>query len=843
MNDDEFIKTTELFTEYLEQMNSIDWFNDTELFVLIDRLKSLNNHDLIIRIFKQLLILSLEITSEPRSYDDIEYTHYDFQEKLKLIGSLGQYHYKRFLNKAQEYFHNTDNEIGFFCLLCDCYENLYKDIDINLEIKENYDNHIQYQRSAIEQHSQDGYKQNKPDYILVSAIRDCAERIINMGNNEQISIVFNILKKNNRPLFTRIILHLLRTTSHYDKQLLESYLTDSEIIGNIDYHHEYFLLTKDKFDTLSEESKNKIWEYIDTGPAEDWGREEERVKSWKYRLLNPIRAFAPAYITKKYKSIIESIDKGKDNEEHHPDFLRYIYGSFRGTLSPIEGSEFSAMDAEQIVEYLKKWKPKENGWRTPEIRGLANTLQTDVENNPGKYLDNINLFTEITEPTYINHLLYGLLGVDKTEVDWVNILTFLQWAIQQDSQSYNRDGVDGDKNWHWTRQEVARLISNFYEHSDLKIRNNDFINTSFNILNTIASEKDEFLDEKDDSPHTLRGHHEYFDSAINSKHGVALEGLIQFLLWQNKRKLDVSEVLKSFDNLLDTGTCPETWAVFGRFFPWIHFNNPEWAKKKVDLIYPESDKIKFEAAFYSLIEYTNPFDDMFVLLKDKYKYAISEMDIESEQKRTDFRIFEHVAVFYARGKLKLNSDIFDLIFNDIKYADAVAAIMRFIGFLLKDENANVSNTIMKRFANLWDWWLKKIKGDETIYKQALENFSEWFASNKFEQEWAVKHFHNVVVNLNIDVESYFLGDSLLKHLPKNPKLIFEIVEKLSLKADMFKGTFEDSIIEETIKYITENSTDSGLRNQAKIFINEFLKTRQFDMQKWSDKLTPYHNKL
>ncbi|MDR1452504.1 MAG: hypothetical protein LBJ25_00805 [Candidatus Margulisbacteria bacterium] len=837
MPDQQFIVIWQAFANYLTVTAKIGFIDPKDFEAVFDRLILLNRN-LLLKIIEQILNIKTHIIHQTFS-DGTSWDSLDARD-IKL-GSA--WLYDNILKKAQDLF--CHEPLALLNLLVTIYLNIF--VGLTEEQINSYEQSGYIRRAAIEIHSQDEYKKHDVTYKLVSAIRDTGLAILNTNQPDYINQMFQLLADKNLPIFKRIILYLLRVEKNYEPQLLIKYLTDYDLFSDHGYLHEYYHLAQDKFGELSQDAQNKILNYIESGPQEEYYQQDSeywpkprKINHWIHHRIDPIIKYLPQAFTDKYKDFLfdENGEYKPYNNGEHPDFSSYMT-SLHGSVSPKEDSDIAEMPIPKLVEYLKNWKPERTGFDAPTINGLADTLGKAVETQPNKYLQQLELFKAVTEPTYIRKVLFALDNVkDKTMDDWRKIQDLCKLVIQQNKNFPDRKAwLEADPNWHWAKHEAARLISNLYSQSykDLIIEDG-FLTDSFNILKKLVLEQDEHLEKKEVQSDTMRADREFYTSAINSMHGTALEGLIYYAFWLSNNKKTTEHVLPVLDKLLETGTYPETWAVFGRFYPWLNSHFEKWSTANLDKIFVKSAKDKFDAAWLSYLKYAQFFNNIFGLLESVYKYVL-ENKFSADNISTENRASQHIALAYGRGLIKLDSDLLKFVFDA---PDERNELIRFIGVSLASEKENLPADIITRFINLWDLVLDKFKDMKHDNEAMFENFQWWYESGKFDRKWAIKQLHNLVTKRKIKMEGYMLKDALLTDLQNHTRLVFEIVRELSSsRAGLLVPP--DNIIVEIMKYIKENTftKDQALKTDKDTFINEFLRNRpSYDID-WETKLKPY----
>jgi hypothetical protein len=806
--DDKFILICKSFLKWLRNSNDIYWVDEEKLKKFFEKLKSIDKN-LTLDIIKELLKLSVNIKKEPTECDD--------SEVVSRFGSHKSYGYKQFVKIIKSIFKDDDFEL--FKLFRGIYNGLFA--GISDEEIERYEDLINHRRSAIEYNRQDEYSQDDSVYIIVSAIRDYAEAILKNNDKAEIKDVFNLLKDGKSNIFTRIILHLLRVSDNYEKALLAEYMTNKDLFYNTSYHHEYYLLEQEKFRLLPIESQKMIFGYIDKGPIhehyqKDDGEGTSRKDFWRLHKLEPIKNYLTEQLQTKYKDILT----GPIRE--HPEFLSYRFSS--DSLSPLPENAMSNMSIKEIIKYLK---PDNKTIDSSDIDGLSDSLLADVKAAPRKYLDNLALFNEISEPTYIYSLLFGLRKYNKTQIDWNAIVNFGKWVLEQNN-SINRDADFPEHSdwWYWAKQAVAELAADFFRQADKNIDIDDILlNNSFKILESLLLEKDKYL-EKERNDESI----EYY-----SMFGTAFEGLIRYGLRQHNNKKS-NDNLKLLEKLLSDSAYLETWALFGRWLPCIHLMFPKWTTENIDKILPKNETKKFKAAWTAYINFVNPSYDMFDLMKSKFEYVLQNNKLFLGNKENNkLRIGQHIATSYARKKIDLNDKIMEYVFNRYENSQERQSFINSIG----SNSDDVSQKIIDRSQKFWNWLVCKIKNNESQYVKELEQFECWYMCRKFDRKWAIEQMHNLVVNHNINMRRYMIEETLLEDLPTYTRQTFDIVRKLSIGTIGIRDCSKNNIIEETVKYIKENTFDKALKTDKDTFINEFLEKRAYDAPEWAEKLQPY----
>ena len=790
-----------------------DWLYIKEVTAFLQDLKRRGKSKLSLEILEAFLKLLPEITYIDNSGFGGKEKSKETKIKTKflLAQRMDGYCYEELLKAGRDIF-IPDHSFDFF-------NHLYYILKNLLEEEPELDQEIGFRRSAIENHEQGQYNTD-PVYQLISAIRDAAENTIENDKNESKKI-FIILKQHDAKVLTRIILHLLGKYPKDHKKTIAEYLTSEDYFYDEDMHHEYYLLLQQEFGNLSSENQKQILKYIKNGArgissCKSEGEKQSYMRYWRFKKLYCIKDSLSGEWKKKYQAMVSKLD-----EPEHPEFLHYLSSGWFGNRSPKEAKELEEMHLNEVVTYLKNWKPTGN-FRDATRAGLADILKKDMEKNPRKYLDDLLLFKEVSEPTYIRHIFQVLIKVkDKTSEDWNKIIDLGQWALNtQFPDSEKRDSFNDDPNWIWCHKELARLLTDGLRNKE-KVEQElliTFADRVFKILKQLALQKDSNLEEENPN----KGSDKYYQRAINSLHGEALVAIMEYSLWLGRHKQKekaASDIAPVLDELLNNSTYLETWAVIGRYIPWLHLTSPKWIEGNLDKILPEDKRKKFNAAWLTYINFVNPYDEVLPLLQKKYVYVLkNHLYEDSEERDIDRRIGHHIAVYYASGKINIHNKIMKTLFETKENEKERTALFSYIGRSLEAEKTNISDQDIEKFQALWDWRRKGIRGCEKEHSIELKQFMWWYKSNRFEQPWAINQLHDIIIKYEIQPDWFLVYEQLLTDIEKYTDKVWEIVNKSIDKNYAFDSQLQE-FVKKSVKYIKEYGNEDLKKDKDRL-INE-----------------------
>ncbi len=677
------------------------------------------------------------------------------------------WHYEQIL---KEHYPDFVREAGLIALelLCDLLEKAitysrHHDDDDHGPLDHSY-----IWRPAIEEHSQ-----NLGDTIkdsLVSAVRDAAELLVR-SKRATVEEVVNALERRRWKVFQRFALHILRIFSSRAGELAALRLTDRSLFEDVCLRHEYVLLLREHFSRLTLEDQSRILGWVEDGPEvnkwKQW-RESETgslpsdedaacyQENWQRDWLARIGSEnLPGEWQKRYRELVE-----KHGEPEHPEFSSYTEGGWAGPTSPKTADELKAMSVTEIVEFLKRWKPLENVFGEPSPEGLGRLLSSVVADDPRRFAIEAKVFQGL-DPTYVRAVMSGLREAVKQEraFDWGPVLDLCDWVLLSQPREIEGRKVQemvADQDWGWTRKAIADLLSIGFENrrSCIPI---GFRHKVWNILKPLTDDPDPTPEQEQ------RYGGSDMDTAtlsINTTRGQAMHAVVLYALWVRRhleKKLNpevrlqkgfhqMPEVREVLEMHLDPAREPSLAirTVYGRWFPWLAFLDPDWTHTHTARIFPQDVESEafFEASWSTYLRFCIAYDDVWDMLKPYYRLAADRLAIQGDDEwqlaYPNKKLAEHLMVFYWRGKISLDDSIFSTFWQNAADGLRTHAIS-FIGRSLKQTNGDISAEILDRLKRLWKWRLAAAKKARrfSAFEKEIAALGWWFVSKKFDVGWAI----------------------------------------------------------------------------------------------------------
>ena len=790
------------------------------------------------------------LTVLPAAEEDTEGEKYLMPSKPRIRFNI--WYYEQFLKKYIPDLVMAAGENALI-LLCDLLVDAirFTNRDKEDEVAEDYS---YIWRPAIEEHDQNHI--HGLDDLLVSAVRDAAEALMETKGK----IIIDIVEGQSFKIFHRIGLHLRRIWSAVDPDGTANLIVNPNVFDDIYLHHEFFHLLKEQFNELPQDTKEAYLKLITyDGNLKEWSDFEEReyghrpsqqetesyVRRWKYKKLWPIQAFLDMGWQKLFTSFKEEF-----GELDHPDFHSYMSSAWVGPTSPKDVKDLKSMKIEELISFLDSWRPSGDPM-TPSPLGLGRVLTELVSSEPERFSIETKQFEKL-DPTYVHALLSGFREAlkQKKSFQWTPVLGLCQWVIDQPREIPERKGkyMDMDPDWGWTRKTIADLFSIAFESDAIPF---DLRTAAWDVLNPIT-----------DDPNPTTEHEEQYGGSnmdpsmlsINTTRGGAMHAVVHYALWirrhieeapDMKERVargfeEMPEIREILEHHLDPNFDPSLAirAVYGKWFPWLVILDKQWVFQNKTKIFPIDESLRnlHDAAWETYIDHCNPYDNVLDLLREEYSHAIDRIGVFSENRQLpvehDEHLVEHFMTYYWRGKLNLDNPDGLLVRFYMKASEKLRGqAIEFVGRNLYKTKETVEPEILNRLKRLWENRIEVIRTTISPIRNAeLVGFGWWFASSKFEDNWAILQLKDVL-ELTGDISPDHLVVERLAELSKVMPLI--AVECLALIVESDKERWSISLFVKPTRIIIAAAfqcTDDTARKVAADLVDRLGASGYFDFR-------------
>jgi hypothetical protein len=627
-------------------------------------------------------------------------------------------------------------------------------------------------RPGVEEHEQNGPATVK--WLLVSAVRDCAERLADRAP-ESVPELVRQLESRRWLIFRRVALHLLRRYPDAATGLVEERFTNRALFDDSRFRHEYVLLVADVFSSVSEAARQTFLDWINQGPdleafrtrhREATGREateEEAVlyaNVWRRDRLAPLTDVLPAAWERRYEELVAEV-----GEPEQPEFPVYTEAGWVGPTSPKSADELRTMAVASIVDFVKGWTPPAV-WFGPSREGLGRELTSVVQADPQRFAEEARSFIGV-HPTYVGGTVQGLTDAARAgrAFDWAPVLGLCEWVVQQPRELQEGApslALEEDSDWGWTRQALARLLSAGFAAGPAELPF-DLRERAWGVLRVLTDDGEPTPEDEAEhggsnmDPATL---------SINTTRGEAMHAVVRYALWFRRHLeqlpdgpvrvtsglAEMPEVRDVLEAHLDPARDPSLAirAVYGQWFPWLVFLDRPWASAQIARIFPEEDPVRRDVAWETYVVFCMPYDDVFEVLEGEYAKAVERLGTGAPGVRRHLadpeeRLAEHLMLLYGRGKLALGppTGLLGRFFEKAPTRVRGRAI-EFIGRSVRDTKGEIPESLTQRFTALWEYRLQCARSAPAESLEELANFGWWFVSQRFEESWSLRQLEEVL---------------------------------------------------------------------------------------------------
>ena len=587
--------------------------------------------------------------------------------------------------------------------------------------------------------------------------------------------------------------------------------SDKTVFEDIHLWHEYYHLLMTQFSKLPQDIKDKILSWI--------GEKEE---SSQLRYLSAIKDDIPPKWKKIWNKLV-----AKYGEPEHPDFHFYTE-SFVGSTSPLTSDEMKKMSSKEIIDYLKNWNPPKGIFK-PSREGLGRVLREVVSERPSEFVKVCEDFKDL--PTvYIYYLLDGFREAVKKEykIEWKPIIQFCKdvlLSLPEESYTIEEDG-------YYNLKSVKGAIADLLEEG-LKSKNlsppYELKDTIWKIIVTLLQDDEPSLEYEEKyggdnmDPVTL---------SLNTVRGKAMHTLIQYALWcarclnlsESKDKM-VPEVKKKLEEMLNPDIEPTLTvrAVYGLYLPALIYLNRNWTKNNLQKIFPRGGKYRelWRSAWEIYILHSKFYDDVYQILRSEYENAINKLQSPKISVKAKHRLSEHIVIAYLRGLEDLEEESLIKQFFEKAEPKVRGHAIWFCGQVLRESaNKKLSEKIIERLKDLYEWRLEVAKGNDAI--EELKWFGLWFINNQnqINKSWMISRLNETLEVTNGVIE--FASEIVERLEDYLGEYCLEVLKILNL---LVKADNQDWFLissKETIKKLLIHTTETCSVEEIKDSINETI---------------------
>ncbi len=543
-------------------------------------------------------------------------------------------------------------------------------------------------RSAIEDTDQDIL--DTYNARVLRAFRDTVEVLVSANPNAGKPLIERYLA-DRHSILRRLGLFVISKYPQLYNDLVERELFKSGNIDNTDIHHEYFVLLKQGFPILNQNSQGLLVNQILDGPddqkteklaewvVKQYGENKEAYidthrKVWIRNRLWMIRD----HLGNVGKALLKDLIAERGTPEH-PDFLAWNTGAFWvRDISPFDEQELGQLDPDELIRRVASYQPNPQQRFGPEqesYEGLANTLANVVIANPIRYAPYLIDIVSI-RPEFASALLNRWSKPeDTTPVPWEMAMQVSEGLLGQGEIWAVQPRLAFEESWLSVRLAIVRLLEIGMSNNHRKIPI-EYLDRAGNLLLKLIDDPDPSL-ESDRPKEGWAGHDDPVTVALNHVRPTALSALIKYALRRADESRDASKteetipdrlepavrhaLTRKLDKTLDPSRAVHS--IFGQYLRNLYWLDQEWVRSNLDRIFPpsaEDESAWFFAAAWDAFVLSSYPAYLQALLRPYYLQAIASMSAGYISKTylpiaRNFAI--HIALEYMLGDYDLGSSI------------------------------------------------------------------------------------------------------------------------------------------------------------------------------------------
>jgi hypothetical protein len=581
---------------------------------------------------------------------------------------------------------------------------------------------------------------------LIETVRDSALDL-SAASDEAVRQVVDILTQHRFTVFGRIALFVLRERPVLP--IIEAMLTNRGNFDALGFRREYALLLRDVFLLLSAGARAQLLAWLTETPNTDLDESDRR--RLQLERLAPLAGKLPA----KEQALLDQLEQELGKPEP-PDVISPQVTVWTGPRSPKNAEELAAMPDDELIRFLKEWKPTGHVMAdSPE--GLGRMLQSAASRDPERFATVATRCQDLS-PTYVRSAIQGFQEAVRQgrPFPWEPVLKLCAWALQQPydySKEHGAHPFEEDPGWSWTRRAIATLLDAGFEAKDtaIPIALKDSAWTLLSELthddNPSAAYEAEYGGSNMD-PATL---------SLNTTRGQAFHGVVRYALWLQRHSedpdkfsfSDAPEVKAVLDTHLDVNRDPSLAirSVYGQWFPWLVLLDRDWAAGNAAKIFSNEDAAidYWHAAWDTYVKFNQPYNNIAEVLSVQYAAAVLKLDAVPQERQgggeAARELAQHVVVLYGRGRLERSSLLQDFYGHAPDWLRAAA--ISHIGWSL-GQGGEIPTDVIERFQRLWEQRRANGEAAPGKAKEELEAFGSWAYSKLFPAAWFLAELERVL---------------------------------------------------------------------------------------------------
>jgi hypothetical protein len=669
----------------------------------------------------------------------------------------------------------------------------------------------------------------EPRDVFIDAIMETSV-LLARADDIGFDAVCSALLTGKLPIFKRIAMYVAAQVCDETHSFVIQMLFDPGIVDWPTYRAEYARLLQTFFPKLRAETREDLVkfltsDYLRSIPEESRGgltdqRAEAIAASLELQRLLAFGEEIPEPLVARRESLLATLGE--------PSTASAVW---RGPTSELSDQQLQRMSLPEIVDFLKKWKPL-GTFGAPSPEGLGRALQSAARARALEVSRAADTFIDL-EPTYVRAVVTGLYEVVATRqpIEWEKVLVLLTWVCDQPVDAKTNERVfpdDADPGWSWTRQAIVRLLENGLLHKEAGLAI-AYRQPVWAILKTLLHDPDPQADGEARLPDS-----DYLTRAINSVRGLALLTLVRYAWWIHTELPVPDGSAVTFDRAPEVrdeleralgDPSPAVRCVFGEYFPSLFYLDSTWTARHIDAIFPEANEAVhiWEAAWGTYLEYAQPYDAAFEILRPKYDFALQRLRTPDDRKKVGERgLGQHLASYFWRAVDGDRATQRLLEYFDNCTPENVGHTVWFLGRGL-EEAKDTSPATINRLKALWTQVrVRSAAWADQKRRELVRHFGGWFTSEQLDSDWSLSELEQCLATGFGLVDVQGILTRLGSLAESNAQKVVPCVELLVQQEEQLRSPFIwEQELATVLKVLLVNPNDA-VRQRIRLVVDKLV---------------------
>lgn len=290
------------------------------------------------------------------------------------------------------------------------------------------------------------------------------------SSSEGAILADSVLSNRHGSVFTRVrLLELAAAGAFAPQSAVDQFVADPIIIDPPFRAREVASFLRAQFDRASVESQSRFLEMLQFGPPieADPDVDPERVReysdNWRRRRLRWFQAHIPRTLAPLAAELDVEATVPSPQDQALAEVGSWSSGvSSAGYQSPVSVEDVAAMPTQQLVEYLRTWRPEKDGSRfhEPSKEGLEQTLSAFAFSHPDAAADVSDALAGVdVPPVYLAGLISGLKLRARSEgvVRWKSVLRLVSDLFDRTQNVLSTDDLSALDHFEWRSAAQAGI--------------------------------------------------------------------------------------------------------------------------------------------------------------------------------------------------------------------------------------------------------------------------------------------------------------------------------------------------------------------------------------------------